>query len=149
MKSPITRTIFGILVICFIFLIGSSIKTPSSYNSNTVKTIINIKPVCDGTSVTTSCTHDGITYSKYLYHPGTLEKSHISTITTYTSEITGYCTLCNDYTYSPSCATGRGACSYHGGVAVWNAPVYENVPHYTYKKIVDIPAQEPYYEKVI
>ncbi|WP_343637080.1 hypothetical protein [Fluviicola sp.] len=37
--------------------------------------------------------------------------------------IANYCTLCNDGTYSQ--ATGQGACSYHGGVAKWNYPVYE------------------------
>lgn len=38
--------------------------------------------------------------------------------------ITGYRTLCRDGEYSPSNAKGRGACSHHGGVADWNAPVY-------------------------
>lgn len=41
--------------------------------------------------------------------------------------ITGYCTLCADG--SISYATGRGACSWHGGVAEWNHPIYE-----TYRK---------------
>jgi hypothetical protein len=39
-------------------------------------------------------------------------------------EIIGYCTLCNDGTLSPSCAVGRGACSWHGGVAQYNYPRY-------------------------
>jgi tetratricopeptide (TPR) repeat protein len=34
-----------------------------------------------------------------------------------------YTTLCRDGSYSD--ATGRGACSHHGGVASWNHPVYE------------------------
>jgi hypothetical protein len=38
-----------------------------------------------------------------------------------------YETLCSDG--SSSSATGRGACSWHGGVAQWNHPVYE-----TYRK---------------
>jgi len=41
--------------------------------------------------------------------------------------IVGYETLCNDG--SSSDATGRGACSWHGGVAEWNHPIYE-----TYRK---------------
>jgi len=41
--------------------------------------------------------------------------------------IVGYCTLCADG--STSSATGRGACSWHGGVAEWNHPIYE-----TYRK---------------
>lgn len=40
-------------------------------------------------------------------------------------KIVGHCTLCCDGSYSPSCATGRGACSWHGGVCEWNAPIYE------------------------
>lgn len=43
--------------------------------------------------------------------------------------IIAYRTLCCDGTYSPSNAKGRGACSWHGGVCNWNAPVYE-----TYRK---------------
>jgi len=41
--------------------------------------------------------------------------------------IIGYETLCSDGTSSN--ATGRGACSWHGGVAEWNHPIYE-----TYRK---------------
>lgn len=40
-------------------------------------------------------------------------------------KIAGHCTLCNDGTYSKTCATGRGACSRHGGVKQYNAPIYE------------------------
>ena len=42
--------------------------------------------------------------------------------------IIGYCTLCNDG--STSSATGRGACSWHGGVAEWNHPIYETSRKY-------------------
>lgn len=42
--------------------------------------------------------------------------------------ITGYCTLCADGTISY--ATGRGACSWHGGVAEWNHPMYETSRKY-------------------
>lgn len=39
--------------------------------------------------------------------------------------IVEYRTLCRDGEYSPSNAKGRGACSHHGGVEDWNAPVYD------------------------
>jgi hypothetical protein len=42
--------------------------------------------------------------------------------------IVGHCTLCNDG--STSDATGRGACSWHGGVADWNHPIYETSRKY-------------------
>lgn len=105
-------------------------------------------PTCDGTSITTNCTVDGIQYATYVYHAAVPERWHNETVTTYTQEVGGYCTLCRDGTYSPSCATGRGACSHHGGVAQWNAPIYRDVPQYTTKKVVDAPAQEAYYQKV-
>lgn len=41
--------------------------------------------------------------------------------------ITGYCTLCNDGTFSPSCAVGRGACSYHRGVNAYNVAEYRTI----------------------
>lgn len=97
---------------------AQSISTSSATKDATQEA----KPVCDGTNVTANCALDGINYATYIYHPAVPEKSHAETVTTYSREVTGYCTLCNDDTYSPSCATGRGACSYHGGVAQWNAP---------------------------
>ncbi|TAL14685.1 hypothetical protein EPN95_02155 [Patescibacteria group bacterium] len=53
-----------------------------------------------------------------MYQPGTPD---IKTII-------GYCTLCNDGTFSPSCAVGRGACSYHSGVAGYNVAQYMTTP---------------------
>jgi len=41
--------------------------------------------------------------------------------------ITGYCTLCNDGTRSPSCSTGRGTCSWHNGIEESNAPIYKTI----------------------
>lgn len=41
-----------------------------------------------------------------------------------TQKIVGYCTLCNDGSFSPSCAVGRGACSHHGGVAAYDVGEY-------------------------
>jgi hypothetical protein len=52
------------------------------------------------------------------YKPGTPDKKVIA----------GYCTLCGDGTFSPSCAVGRGACSWHSGVAEYNAPEYRIIP---------------------
>jgi hypothetical protein len=41
--------------------------------------------------------------------------------------ITGYCTRCRDGSLSPSCAIGRGACSWHGGVDAYNVPQYRTI----------------------
>lgn len=43
-------------------------------------------------------------------------------------EIIDYCTVCRDGTFSPSCAVGRGACSWHGGVSAYNVPRYRTIP---------------------
>lgn len=43
-------------------------------------------------------------------------------------EVIGVCTLCNDGTFSPSCAVGRGACSYHSGVAQYGVAKYRTIP---------------------
>lgn len=128
--------------------IHNAAQSPS-VSSSTKGAAEKVAPlVCDGISVTANCTVDGINYVTYIYHPAVAEKTHTETVTTYKEEITSYCTLCNDGTYSPSCATGRGACSHHGGVAQWNAPRYSRVPQYSTKTVVDKPAQEAYYEKV-
>lgn len=110
---------------------------------------IKAKPVCDGAKVKSNCRVDGAVYKTYVYHPAIAAKTHQETVTTYKEEITGYCTLCRDGTYSPSCATGRGACSWHDGVAQWNAPIKRNVPVYSSKLVVDVPAKEAYYDKVL
>ena len=123
-------------------------KRASSRTANS-QTKSKAKPICDGTNVTADCVVDGVNYSTYVYHPAVPEKTHTETVTTYQRKVTGYCTLCNDGTYSPSCATGRGACSWHGGVQEWNAPEYENIPVSTTNTIVDAPAQAAYYEKVV
>jgi hypothetical protein len=52
------------------------------------------------------------------YKPGTPD----------TKTVIGYCTLCRDGTFSPSCAVGRGACSYHSGVAAYNVAEYRITP---------------------
>lgn len=150
------RTIAGVVVAGVVLLgaIGNatSPQQPAAVNtpaSNTAPAALEeVRPVCDGTTITTNCSIDGIEYTTYIYHPAAPEKSHTETVTTYKQEIVSYCTLCRDGTYSPSCATGRGACSHHGGVAQWNAPRYRNVPEYTTKKVIDAPAKEAYYEKI-
>lgn len=109
---------------------------------------LEVKSVCDGISVTENCEVEGVKYSKYVYHPAVPEKTRTESITTYKEEVADYCTLCRDGTYSPSCATGRGACSWHGGVAQWNAPRYRKVPVTNTRTIVDVPAKDAYYEKV-
>lgn len=146
----------GVLLLGFIGLTSaqpqtSNINTSKSVDSTTVKKeeVKVSKPVCDGTIITKNCTIDEINYTTYVYHAAVAEKSHTETVTTYREEITSYCTLCNDGIYSPSCATGRGACSHHGGVAQWNAPRYDRVAENTTKTVIDAPAQEAYYEKVI
>lgn len=110
---------------------------------------IKALPVCDGTSVTSRCRTDDGVYTTYVYHPAVAAKTHQETEVTYREEVTGYCTLCMDGTYSPSCATGRGACSHHGGVAQWNAPRTSKVPVNSSRLVVDVPAKEAYYDKVL
>jgi hypothetical protein len=87
-------------------------------------------------------------YSKYVYHPAVPEQSHVESVPTTETVQTGACTLCKDGTFSPTCATGRGACSHHGGVAQWNAPVYRDQTTTTEQKVVDSPAVAEYYETV-
>jgi len=154
------RTLVGVIAAGVLLLgaIGSSSSTPSS-NVNTVqssKTTTSTstvkektKPTCDGTVITSGCTLEGSSYKTYIYHDAVEEKTHTETVTTYKEEVSSYCTLCDDGTYSPSCATGRGACSHHGGVAQWNAPIYHTVPVESTKVIIDAPAQEAYYEKIL
>jgi hypothetical protein len=130
---------------------SSSSNSPqvNSVNSESIsEPKITAKPVCDGSSVTSNCVLDSINYKTYIYHPSVPEKSHTEQITTYNKQVSGYCTLCRDGSYSPSCATGSGACSHHGGVAEWNAPRYSNVPIYTNKTVIDLPAQAAFFEKV-
>jgi len=125
-----------------------SVKGAQSSQSE-LKAAPKVKPICDGTTITTDCAVGEVNYSTYIYHPAVPEKSHSVTTTTYQKKIVGYCTLCNDGTYSPSCATGSGACSWHQGVAEWNAPEYSTVPVSNTSIVIDAPAQDAYYEKVL
>lgn len=124
---------------------GASTYDNSSYVTETIE---EQAPICDGTSITSGCIVEDVKYATYIYHPAVAEVTRTETSTRYEQQITGYCTLCNDGTFSPSCATGRGACSHHGGVAQWNAPRYSSVPRTESRIVVDSPAREAYYEKV-
>lgn len=156
------RVVVGVIAagVLFFGTIGAATRNQSSSTSNTAEPLTTnsapaespkqvATPTCDGTTVTSNCVAEGVNYSTYVYHPAEPEKSHTETVTTYTQKVTSYCTLCNDGTYSPSCATGRGTCSHHDGVAQWNAPVYSNVPENSTKTVVDAPAKAEYYEKVV
>ena len=151
------RAVIGVVSAIVILLGMSSNNQSTNFDtvspSNTLPTTeiipIETKPTCDGTIVTSSCVLDEVNYKTYIYHAAVPEKTHTKTVITYDKQITGYCTLCSDGTYSPSCATGRGACSHHGGVAQWNSPVYRNVPIYNTETVIDAPAQSAYYDKVL
>lgn len=69
--------------------------------------------ICDGIEITSDCVLDDVVYSRYIYHPAVPAQTRTQEVVTYHQEIVSYCTLCRDGTYSPSCATGRGACSHH------------------------------------
>ena len=104
-------------------------------------------PTCDGVSITSDCVVDGITYSKYIYHPAKEAVTHIEKVQTGTETTTSdpYI-LCKDGFHWGS-KTRKGACSGHNGVAdpehvdVIEKPVYEE------QIVEDSPAQDEYYEK--
>src|SRR5690606_8070655 len=66
----------------------------NSETTNAPNSVPEAKPVCDGLTVASDCEVDGVTYSKYLYHPAVPEKTRTETTTTYKDEISSYCTLC-------------------------------------------------------
>jgi hypothetical protein len=139
-------------------------------------------PTCDGIEITELCRdEDGTEYSKYLYHeatpettkevnhPATPAKTHTvnhpavtgtrqvrgDCIRTSISYKSGSCALsqCRDGSYSGS--TGRGTCSYHGGVAKSGGPWYTYTTE-TYivkaawtETVVDTPAKEAWTETVV
>lgn len=153
-RAVIFGLVTGVIVLGAISSAVGQLQPPSTNTaqpittSSPTKVVEKVTPTCDGTIVTRSCISEGVTYSTYIYHPAVAEQSHDETITTYEQRVTSYCTLCDDGTYSPSCATGRGACSHHGGVAQWNAPRYSSVAVQSTQKVIDAPAQDAYYEKV-
>ena len=128
---------------------GEENEQSNNYISSNKYTETEKIKTCDGINIISNCEVDGVEYSIYKYYEAIPEQSHIETVTTYTEEITQYCTLCKDGSWSPTCAVGKGACSRHGGVAQYNAPVYSKVPHYEEKKVVDVEASPDRWEKVI
>jgi uncharacterized protein YxeA len=154
-KLPLITILISTLLLGALYVSNQStdsnlnIVQSSNTSSSVEESTKEIDPICDGTVVTANCKINDISYTTYIYHPAVAEKSHTETVKTYKKVVTGYCTLCNDGTYSPSCATGRGACSHHGGVAEWNAAKYSTTPEYNTKTVIDTPAQEAYYEKVL
>lgn len=137
---------------------ANTTQNDRTVDSSLIKTIsedIGVKkdkietPQCDGTMVTADCFSDGQKYTTFVHHPAVAEVSHVVTRTVYENKVVSYCTRCMDGTFSPSCATGRGACSHHGGVAQWNAPRYGSVPVTVKETVVDVPAAKEYFEKVI
>lgn len=109
-------------------------------------TITVVAPTCDGSTVTEGCVLDGVRYNRYVYQPAVEQQSHMEQRSSQEQVVTGYCTLCMDNTYSPTCATGKGACSHHGGVPQWNALVYGTKTNTWEEEIIDVPAQAEYYE---
>lgn len=104
-------------------------------------------PTCDGVSITSDCVVDGITYSKYIYHPAKEAVTHIEKVQTGTETTTSdpYI-LCKDGFHWGS-KTRKGACSGHNGVA---EPEHVDViekPVYGEQIVEDSPAQDEYYEK--
>ena len=162
----LSRIYKTILVGIFIFSYGcSSSSTTQEKQQTTAETAQTVQttttvsipkttpkptpiPTCDGTTITTDCQVDGIVYSKFIYHPAIPESSHIEIVTTYENQIVDYQTLCNDGTWSPSNAKGKGACSHHGGVADYYAPVYRNVQVNTEQTVID-PGVDAWYETEI
>lgn len=63
---------------------GGSKQTPSSTSgpqksdstSSVSEPAVKIVPICDGSTVTTNCTVDSVSYKTYIYHPEVPEKSH-------------------------------------------------------------------------
>jgi len=123
----------------------TTVSVPKTTPKPTPKPTPTPVPTCDGTTITTNCQVDGIVYSKYIYHPAIPESSHVEIVTTYENQIVDYKTQCNDGTWSPSNAKGKGACSHHGGVYDFYAPVYRSVRVDTEHTVID-PAVDAWYE---
>lgn len=165
MKEKNKFKIAIIIVVALLLLVGifsnNNTKTfetnnKEKQNSETIevsaednKPVEEELPICDGSKIINNCEVDGVIYEVYKYYPPEEEQFHMETITTYEKKITGYCTLCNDGTFSPTCATGRGACSHHGGVARYNAPIYSEVPKTEQKKVIDKEATPERWEKIV
>ena len=104
-------------------------------------------PTCDGISITSNCLVDGITYSKYIYHPAKEAVTHVENVQTGTETRTSSpYILCNDGFHWGS-MKHRGACSGHNGVADFEHVDTYEIPVYQEQIVEDSPAQDEYYEK--
>lgn len=104
-------------------------------------------PTCDGISITSNCLVDGITYSKYIYHPAKEAVTHVENVQTGTETRTSSpYILCNDGFHWGS-MTHRGACSGHNGVADFEHVDTYEIPVYQEQIVEDSPARDEYYEK--
>ncbi|MFT3747041.1 MAG: tetratricopeptide repeat protein [Agriterribacter sp.] len=73
--------------------------------------------------------HEAVNDLKPLVHSGNTEAEKLyNKINPIRKRVAYYITRCCDGTTSN--ATGRGACSHHGGVCNWNEPVYEEYRKY-------------------
>lgn len=173
-NSSRKKTILKIIVICALF--AAVLGIPNiAYNIR-----YSNMPICDGATVTTNCKdQDGKTYSKYIYHEAQDKKTHIrhheatpevyhivhheaeygtrqvrDCVRTTISYKNGTCaqSKCADGSYSGS--SGRGTCSYHGGVVARGPWYTTRTETYVVKeawdeKVVDKPAKEAYDEEVV
>ncbi len=172
-------------------LIATTLGGTMAYGA--IRNEIEWQRECDGFEVVANCTKDGTRFSKYLYHPEVEQtykevwvaevpaKTHVvhhdavykqvpytTCIKTTISYKGGTCarSRCRDGEYSGS--SGRGTCSYHGGVWYSGGPLYHTeyktelatpawdetvvdvpaVPAHK-EKVIDTYAREAYYEKII
>lgn len=175
MKAVFKKLLWVFISICIVAASAISVTVGNAIEDE------KWKRICDGTTITGQCQdEEDIRYSKYLFHPPepevTREVFHPAepavTHTVYhpaeygTRRVpvcvkttigykNGTCALsqCRDGEYSGS--TGRGTCSYHGGVARRGGPWYEYVEErYLISEawtetVVDVPAKEAWTETVV
>ena len=165
-------------IVVLVAMVGSGIaiagaqnaeKTRGDNTSSNVKTTKTETKTCDGTTITSNCVKDGVKYATYVNHPAEPAQTHTvdhpaemgtrqvqgGCIQTSISYKSGTCALsqCRDGSYSGS--TGRGTCSYHGGVARSGGPWYEyHEESYVIKAawtetVVDVPAKDAWTETVV
>lgn len=134
-------------LLLFVSAVGTSLCLSTNANSMMEKIKDLTLPTCDGTSVTKNCKYEGVKYKIYQYYPEVEEKSHFETTYTY-ENYEDSCTLCVDGTWSPTCATGRGACSWHGGVQEYDATRIKTKKIEHKNKVIDESYQKAYVHKI-
>lgn len=134
-------------LLLFVSAVGTSLYLSTNANSMMEKITDLTLPTCDGTSVTKNCKCEGVKYKIYQYYPEVEEKSHFETTYTY-ENYEDSCTLCVDGTWSPTCATGRGACSWHGGVQEYDATRITTKKIEHKNKVIDESYQKAYVHKI-